>query len=117
MRPTVLVVEDDMLQRSLASMLLEDSDIHVIECETAEAAVSILNQCGREISMLFTDINLAGTMDGVELTNIARRKFPHLNIVVTTGNGSVPPLPAGTMFMPKPWNAIDLLREVEKSRH
>ena len=115
MKPTVLIVEDDMLQRTLASMLLEDSDMRVIECESAEAAVSVLDECGDQISLLFTDVNLAGRMDGVELTRIARRKFPHMNVVVTTGNGT-PPLPAGAMFMPKPWNALDLLREAAKVR-
>lgn len=112
--PTILVVEDDEMQRSLVSMLLEEKDMNVIECESAEAAVNVLNEHGSRISMMFTDINLAGTMDGVELTNIAMRKFPHMTVVVTTGNG-VPQLPPGAMFMPKPWNAGDLLREAEKS--
>ncbi len=58
---TALVVEDDHAQRSLVSMLLEESDIKVIQCESAEAAVLVLNKIGGCLSILFTDVNLAGS--------------------------------------------------------
>src|SRR3954454_9074117 len=52
-KPTALVVENDELQRSLITVLLEESEMNVIACESAEAAVSVLDQSGEGISMVF----------------------------------------------------------------
>ncbi len=112
-KPTALVVEDDEMQRDLVSTLLEESDMHVIGCETAEEAVNVLEIAGPSIAMLFTDVNLAGRMTGVDLSRIATRLFPNLTVIVTTG-AAQPKLPDGALFMPKPWRALDVLREVEK---
>lgn len=72
LKPTALVVEDDEFQRSLMSILLEESDMTVIQCGSAEAAVSVLEYS--EVSMMFTDVDLAGRMDGIELAR--QREVP-----------------------------------------
>ena len=59
-KPTALVVENDELQRSLVVALLEESDMKVIQCETAEAALLVLEKFGDRVSMMFTDVELAG---------------------------------------------------------
>jgi hypothetical protein len=64
--------------------------------------------------MMFTDVNLAGTMTGAELATKARLRFPNLKVIVTSGRNP-PKLPEGTMFMPKPWRALDVVREAELS--
>ncbi len=107
---TALVVEDDHAQRSLVSMLLEESDIKVIQCESAEAAVLVLNKIGGCLSILFTDVNLAGVMNGAELAAIAKKRFPNLKVIVTSGNPS-PRLPPNTLFLQKPWRALEIIRE------
>jgi CheY-like chemotaxis protein len=116
-RSTALIVENDQAQREILSVLLEESDMQVIQCESAEAAVLVLEKSGGCLTLLFTDVDLAGRMDGIELAYIAKLKFPDLNIIVTSGTPRVRRLPDGTMFLAKPWAPLDVLREAEKSFH
>jgi DNA-binding NtrC family response regulator len=116
-RTTALVVENDETQRALVSVLLEESDMDVIQCESAEAAVLVLEESGDHVSLVFTDVELAGVMDGIELAYIAKNKFPDVHVLVTSGAPRVRRLPDGSVFMAKPWNPIDLLREAERTFH
>jgi CheY-like chemotaxis protein len=111
--PTALVVEDDLMQRALVSMLLEESDMRVVQCESAEAALAVLDQIGSRLAMIFTDVELAGDMDGIEFAHQARERFPELRIIVTSGAPRVRRLPDGTTFMAKPWVPLDVLREAQ----
>jgi DNA-binding NtrC family response regulator len=115
-RYTALVVEDDVDQRELVSALLEECDMAVIQCESAESAEVVLERVGGDLSMIFTDLNLAGQMSGAELAEIAKGRFPDLTVIVTSGS-EAPALPAGAMFMQKPWRALEILREAERSMH
>ena len=76
----------------------------------------MLEKVGNDLSMIFTDVNLAGHMSGTELAALAKSRFSGLTVIVTSGN-AVPILPAGAMFMQKPWKALDILREAERSMH
>ena len=112
-RATALVVEDDAMQREMLALLLEESEYDVVQCESAEAAELVLDRMGSTLSLLMTDVNLAGRMTGAELAAIARSRHPSLDVVVTSGkplNGS---LPDGVKFWAKPWAALDVLREAE----
>ena len=71
-RATALVVEDDPMQREMISLLLEESDFDVIECESAEAAALVLQRQAGGIALVMTDVSLAGTMDGVTLAHVAK---------------------------------------------
>jgi hypothetical protein len=55
-------------------------------------------------------------MNGVELATLARQKLPNVSVVLTSGS-DVPKIPADTLFMQKPWRALDLLRVAESARH
>lgn len=116
LKPTALVVEDDGEQRALVGALLEECDLKVVECETAEAAAVAMEHLRDALVMIFVDVNLAGHMNGVELATLARRKLPHVSVVLTSGS-DVPKIPADTLFMQKPWRALDLLRVAESARH
>ena len=116
LKPTALVVEDDGDQRALVAALLEECDLKVVECETAEAAAVAMEHLRDTLVMIFVDVNLAGHMNGVELALLARKKLPHVSVVLTSGS-DVPKIPADTLFMQKPWRALDLLRVAESARH
>jgi two-component system cell cycle response regulator CpdR len=116
-KPIALVVEDDIMQRAMAATLLEESGMGVIECESAEAALRVLEKMGGCFSLMFTDINLSGRMDGVELAHLAHDRCPDLRVVVTSGLAPKTRLPDGATFMSKPWLPLDLLREAERSQH
>ena len=113
-RPRALVVEDDELQRDLLVALLEECNLEVVQCESAEAAELILQKIGGAVAFLFADVNLAGRKTGVELAAMARARFPNIRVVVTSGYSS-PDVPSGVKFLPKPWFALEILREAEHS--
>jgi two-component system cell cycle response regulator CpdR len=115
-RPTALVVEDDFLQRLSIALLLEESEMDVFQCESAEAAELVLQKAGGAICFMFTDVNLAGSMSGADLAGFAATHYPNMKIVVTSGN-SAPSLPKGTTFLPTPWNSLDLLRVASEACH
>jgi DNA-binding NtrC family response regulator len=116
-KPIALVVEDDVLQRELVVVLLEESEIGVIECQSAEEALCALEKMGGCVSMIFTDVNLAGKIDGVELAHFVAQNYPDLRVIVTSGLALTKSLPEGATFMPKPWLPLDVLREAERLRN
>ncbi len=113
-RPIAIVVEDDRNQREIIAVLLEETDMHVIECSSAEAGLAALDLYKSAVAFLFTDVSLAGEMSGVELARIAKRHYPHLAVIVTSGR-PCSGVPQDATFMPKPWNALDGLVEAERS--
>lgn len=115
-KPTALVVEDDREQRALVGTLLEECDMKVVECETGEAAAVAMEHLRDTLVMIFADVNLAGHMNGVELARLARQRLPDVIVILTSG-GDVPTIPADTVFMQKPWRALDVLRVAERVRH
>jgi DNA-binding NtrC family response regulator len=116
-KPIALVVEDDIWQRQMVVVLLEESDMGVIQCESAEAAIGVLEKAGGCISMMFTDVSLAGRIDGVELACMTTRRWSNIHVVVTSGLALTKRLPDRALFLPKPWLPLDVLREVERCQH
>ncbi|MEW6449770.1 MAG: response regulator [Pseudomonadota bacterium] len=116
-KPIALVVEDDAMQREMVAVLLEESDMGVIQCESAEAALLVLDKIGGCLSMIFADVNLAGRINGIELAHVAKERFPKMHVIVTSGASHKMKLPDGATFMPKPWRPLDVLREAERSQH
>ena len=115
-KPIALVVEDDAFQRESIVTLLEESEMDVISCESGEAAALVLDHVGGCVSTLLTDVNLAGTMNGIDLAQIAHERFPALRIIVISANPRVSRLPDGTQFIAKPWRPLELLREARPWR-
>jgi two-component system, cell cycle response regulator CpdR len=113
-RATALVVEDDPMQREMISLLLEESDFDVIECESAEAAELVLRRNAGRIALVMTDVSLAGTMNGVTLAHVAKRCDPTIEIIVTSGSPAPSPLPDGVAFWSKPWAPLDVIRMAER---
>jgi DNA-binding NtrC family response regulator len=107
----VLLVEDDAFQREALADLLKDEGFEVIECTTAEAAELIIASTGPELQALVTDHKLAGAMSGAALAQYARRRHPHLNIVIMSGT-AVQPVPVDTTFLQKPFAPARLLEAV-----
>ena len=107
----VLIVEDDAEVRSLVATLLEDEQLNVIECESAEAALAIMLIGGREVTMILADVRLPGAMDGVDLAWEVKLRWPLLPVILTSGFPCerVGDLPLGVAYMPKPWQPLNLL--------
>ena len=108
-RPTAIVVEDDDIQREMLALLLEESNFEVLQCEDAETAALALK--ARHPSLMVTDINLVGKMDGVELAYLAQRQNADMRIIVISGRPLSRPLPPGAKFFAKPVYPTALLAE------
>jgi CheY-like chemotaxis protein len=108
-----LIVEDDAIQREMLCLLLEESGYQVIQCESAEAAERVLEKNAGALSLMMTDVQLAGRMTGVELAHVAKDRNPKLDVVVTSGRPLMQALPVGAKFWAKPWAPLDVLREAE----
>ena len=110
-RATALIVEDDVMQREMLCLLLEESGYEVIQ--SAEAAERVLEKNAGALCLMLTDVQLAGRMNGVELAHVAKDRNPSLDVVVTSGRPLMQPLPQGAKFWAKPWAPLDVLREAE----
>src|SRR5882757_8494022 len=102
-KPIALVVEyDDFQQLDLTTTLREVIKMDVIQCDSAESALREPEKAGDRVSMLLTDVNLAGKIDGVELAHFAHDCYPEIRVVVTSGSPLMRSLPEGATFMSKP---------------
>src|SRR6185369_3208796 len=110
-----LVVEDDPDQRELLTVLLEEAELHVFSCESAEAAFRILDKYGAGMSLLVTDVQLAGVLTGADLARIAKQRYPELSVIVTASSEK-PELPADALFMPNPWRALEIVKQAERAQ-
>jgi DNA-binding NtrC family response regulator len=111
--PVALVVEDDAAVRDLATAVLEETDLGVIACDSAEAALSVLERADVNVALLFADVRLPGAMDGVTLAQAVERRWPDIRVVITSGAGRDARLPDQTVYMQKPWRAFDVLVQAE----
>ena len=117
-RRIALVVEDDAELRWLSATLLEESELDIVECESAEAALAVMLMRGPEVAMIFADIRLPGVMDGVDLAREVKMRWPHLTVVLTSGNPGdrLKQLPPGVLYLPKPWQPLNVLMVAERAR-
>lgn len=113
--PIALVVEDDAEIRDLATAVLEETDLGVIACESAEDALSILERGDVTVALLFADVRLTGEMDGLSLAQTVERRWPDVRVIVTSGVTEDVALPDGAVFMQKPWRAFDVLVQAERA--
>lgn len=113
-----LIVEDDAELRLLTTMVLEESELDIIECESAEAALATMLLRGQNVAMIFADIRLSGVMDGIDLAREVKMRWPHLVVILTSGNAGehLKQLPPGVDYMPKPWQPLNVLMAAERAR-
>ncbi len=113
--PVVLIVEDEPLVRIGAVKIIEAAGFEVIEAASADEAIQML-ECRSDIRVMFTDIHMPGSMDGLKLAHAVRNRWPPIKIIVTSGRDLITgqDLPEGGRFFTKPYDPIaitDALRE------
>jgi CheY-like chemotaxis protein len=101
----IVVAEDEALVRMVIAEALADEGFEVIEAGHAAEAISHLESRGRDVQVLFTDVQMPGEMDGVALANHARNRWPQIGVIVTSGQAVPKPneLPLGSRIVPKPY--------------
>jgi two-component system, response regulator PdtaR len=112
-RPVVLVVEDEPLLRILAVEVVEQAGFTAVEARDADEAVVLL-ESRTDITLLFTDINMPGSMDGLKLAHAVRDRWPPIKILVVSGKQRLQStdLPSNSCFVEKPYLASALVEEL-----
>jgi two-component system, response regulator PdtaR len=111
----VVVAEDQLLVRMFASDFLDDAGYKVFEAAHADDALLLLD-ARPDVQVLMTDVEMAGgSMNGFELAQQARERWPRLGIVVMSGRAAPAPgdLPEGAVFIPKPYRPAAVLAAIE----
>jgi CheY-like chemotaxis protein len=104
-RPVVLIVEDEELLRLNAAEMVAAAGFEVVEAANADDAIDIL-EARRDITVVFTDVQMPGSMDGLKLARAVRGRWPPIKIVATSGlvNVGENDLPEGGRFLAKPYS-------------
>ncbi len=112
-KATVLLVEDEAMIRLLGTEVLEDAGYTVIEAANADEAVALLSQHS-EVQLLFSDIDMPGTMDGMALARLVHEKWPGIKLLLTSGKHQVEEagIPDHGRFLAKPWTLGQLIGKV-----
>lgn len=116
-RRLAIVVEPDPEMRGLAAALLEESELSVIECTSAEAAMGVLQARSDKVAFVFADEELAGVAGGLELARAVNIEWPHVHVVVTTADAKVAgrSVAGRAVAIPKPWRGLDVLIAAERA--
>ena len=89
----ILVVEDEALVNMNACEFLIEQEFTVFSARDADEALSLMEELGGTVDLLFTDVNMPGAFDGFDLVRAAREKWPHIGILITTGGRNPSDLP------------------------
>jgi CheY-like chemotaxis protein len=81
----VLVVEDDALLRLDAADQLEGAGFEVVEAANAAQALQVM-KTRPDVRVLFTDVEMPGPLDGMELARKVHEQWPNVQLLITSGN-------------------------------
>ena len=111
--PVVLVVEDEMLLRMRVVDMVEDAGYISVEAVDADDAFTIL-QSRSDIALLFTDIQMPGSMNGLELAHTVHERWPPIKIILASGQLklSSSDIPKDSRFFGKPLSSGEMIAEM-----
>jgi two-component system, response regulator PdtaR len=110
----VLVVEDDFLSRLHAVNLVEDAGYIAVEASNADEAITIL-EAHKDIRIVFTDIDMPGSMDGLKLAHAIRERWPPIELILTSGHFDLSDdeIPEHGRFFPKPYRDQEIISALQ----
>ena len=102
-----LVVDDDISIRTRVMHILKKMGLQVMGAENADVAFDLLQTRHPDIALLFTDVRMPGKLDGFVLARNVAKSWPHISIVVTSGDGApgLSCMPDTARFIAKPFSA------------
>lgn len=109
----VLVVEDSPLILMSALELVTTAGFEGVGAANADEAIAIL-EARADIRLVFTDVQMPGTMDGVKLAHYIRERWPPIQLIVASGRSirEESELPAGSRFFSKPYDDHTIVAEM-----
>ena len=114
--PVVIVAEDEAIIRMVTVTVLADAGFSVLEAEHAEAALAHFHKGAEGIHGLFTDVDMPGDMNGMDLAHHVSANWPWVVLLVTSGkpNPAAEHLPHGCRFLPKPYDYNHVVQHVRE---
>jgi len=114
--PVVLLVEDEPLVRMAAADDLQDAGFHVLEAANADVALAVLESCSDDVQVLFTDIDMPGSMNGLDLAESVQQRWPHISLLISSAYHRPGPetLPDDGRFVPKPYCSDDVVQQIRE---
>ncbi|MGI4765051.1 MAG: response regulator [Janthinobacterium lividum] len=114
--PLILVVDDEAMLRFLAADTLEESGFRVVEAENAKEALKVLAEQS-DVRVLFTDINMPGALDGLDLAREVHARWPTIKLIVTSGRLRLSDgeIPDSGRFVAKPYSPDTLVEEIRQA--
>jgi CheY-like chemotaxis protein len=114
--PVVLLVEDEPLVRMTAVDGLEEAGFHVLEAPNADIALGVLEAHADEVQVLFTDVHMPGSMDGMELAEQVHARWPHVRLLISSGYArpGMNEIPDDGRFVPKPYRPATIVRQINE---
>jgi two-component system, response regulator PdtaR len=112
--PVVLVVEDEPLVRMTAVDELEEAGFHVLEAANADFTLAMLQAHSDEVQVLFIDVNMPSSMDGLALAEQVHQRWPHIRLLISSGYARPhsDEIPDCGQFVPKPYRGATLVRHI-----
>jgi CheY-like chemotaxis protein len=95
--------------------LVQAAGYTAIEAFNADAAIAIL-EARKDIRIVFTDIDMPGSMDGLKLARAIRDRWPPIELILTSGHFDVRPsdIPDRGLFFPKPYRDEEIVSAIQK---
>ena len=114
--PVVLLVEDELLVRMTAADELEEAGFHVLEAANADVALAVLEARSDEVQVLFTDVHMPGSMDGMKLAEQVHARWPHVRLLISSGYARPQQneIPDAGHFVPKPYRAETIVCQIHE---
>jgi CheY-like chemotaxis protein len=114
--PYALVVDDDGLIRMDAADILSDAGFRTFEADDGDKAIALLEREQACIVLLFSDVQMPGTRNGFALARETAARWPHISIVIASGNVAPEPgdMPEGARFIGKPFSAETVHQHVNE---
>lgn len=111
---TILLIEDEPLIRMGTSAMLEDGGYTVLEAGDATEAQALLAS-HPEISIVVTDVQMPGAMDGLALTSMLKRDHSHIRVLITSGRTGLHEARehGASNYLSKPYTAHAIQRALE----
>jgi CheY-like chemotaxis protein len=111
--PVILIVEDDPFLRMLTVEFVNEAGFETLEACDADQAIAIL-ETSSKITVLFTDINMPGSMDGLKLPRVVSNRWPAMEILIASGHVLLQQadLPPNGRFLRKPYRAEAMIADL-----
>lgn len=115
-QPSILVLEDDEIIRSLMVDVLEEFGAVVTSFPSADEGMIFLERASDPVDLIVSDIQMPGLLNGYDLSKVVAHRWPTLPVVLTSGNTEMASQLGSTVrFLPKPWTTKRLIDCVQSA--